>query len=245
MEENFHARRFATRYVKPSNCVKMRNEILKKAVEYLRAGKAVVFPTDTAYGLAVDATNPKAVKRLFQIKQRRPAKPVHIIIADLAMAKRYAKFTPVAEKLFKKFLPGPLTLILPLTPRLAEDGESRRASLSRKGRGIAFGILSAGTGTIGIRMPDNKIALALVRKLGRPITATSANISTSPTAYSISQIEWQFRSEKLKPDLVLDSGKLKKIQPSTMVRLKSGKIEIIRRGPISKKQILKVLKTNN
>src|SRR3989344_4565079 len=125
MDINFQLlrRRFGRKFPRPkicdslrktSNCVKMRNEILKKAVEYLRAGKAVVFPTDTAYGLAVDATNPKAVKRLFQIKQRRPAKPVHIIIADLAMAKRYAKFTPVAEKLFKKFLPGPLTLILPL-----------------------------------------------------------------------------------------------------------------------------------
>src|SRR3990167_3097519 len=120
----------------------MRNEILKKAVEYLRAGKAVVFPTDTAYGLAVDATNPKAVKRLFQIKQRRPAKPVHIIIADLAMAKRYAKFTPVAEKLFKKFLPGPLIFFSPPPPRPAEDGESRRGTPSRKGAGIAFGFLS-------------------------------------------------------------------------------------------------------
>src|SRR3989344_2641882 len=124
----------------------MRNEILKKAVEYLRAGKAVVFPTDTAYGLAVDATNPKAVKRLFQIKQRRPAKPVHIIIADLAMAKRYAKFTPVAEKLFKKFLPGPLTLILPLTPRLAEDGETRRGGPSPPGGGVAFWLCFARAG---------------------------------------------------------------------------------------------------
>src|SRR3990167_9972295 len=125
----------------------MRNEILKKAVEYLRAGKAVVFPTDTAYGLAVDATNPKAVKRLFQIKQRRPAKPVHIIIADLAMAKRYAKFTPVAEKLFKKFLPGPLTLILPLTPRPPPDGEATRGRPSPHGGGVAFWFFFSPGGT--------------------------------------------------------------------------------------------------
>ena len=194
---------------------------IKKVVQYLKRGRAVVFPTDTAYALGVDATNAKAVKRLFKIKQRRPSKPVHIIVSGLKMAKKYAKFTPEAEKLFKKFLPGPLTIIL----------ESRISNLE-SGK-----ILEARTGTIGIRMPKNKLALALVKKLGRPITATSANISTAPTAYSIPQINFQYRNEKLKPDLILDSGKLKKVLPSTMVRLTGNKIIIIRRGPISKRQI--------
>ena len=120
-----------------------------------------------------------------------------------------------------EFLPGPLTIIL----------ESRISNLE-SGK-----ILEARTGTIGIRMPKNKLALALVKKLGRPITATSANISTAPTAYSIPQINFQYRNEKLKPDLILDSGKLKKVLPSTMVRLTGNKIIIIRRGPISKRQI--------
>src|SRR3989344_4795909 len=119
---------------------------IKLALKYLKAGKAIVFPTDTAYALGVDVTNARAVKRLYKIKQRRPAKPVHIVVADLKMAKKYARFTPAAEKLFKKFMPGALTLIL----------ESRMSN-------IEYGrLLEAGTGTIGIRMPKNKIALALV-----------------------------------------------------------------------------------
>lgn len=204
---------------------------IKLAVNFLRAGKAVVFPTDTAYGLGVDATNARAVKRLFRIKKRRPQKPVHIVVASLAMAKKYAKFTPRAEKLFRKFLPGKLTLILPLTP-----------ALSRTGRGGSFRILSASTGTIGIRMPKNRVALELTKKLGRPITGTSANISSAPTAYSIAQIKRQFGKARLQPDLVLDSGKLEKVQPSTMVQLTAeGRVKIIRRGPISKNKILNAL----
>lgn len=194
------------------------------AVQYLKQGRAVVFPTDTAYALGVDATSENAVKRLFKIKKRKPSKPVHVVVSGLAMAKKYAKFTPAAEKLFKKFMPGPLTIILPLN-----------------GRGSAYELLSAGTGTIGIRMPKNKIALALVKKLGKPITATSANVSSAPTAYSVSQINWQYRNEKHKPDLVPGSGKLKHVMASTMVKLTDSRISIIRRGPITKKEIERTL----
>lgn len=204
----------------------------------------MVFPTDTAYGLGVDATNSKAVMRLFKIKKRRPTKPVHIVVSGFAMAKRYAKFSPQAEKLFRKFLPGKLTLILPFKP----PPSSLRARLRRTrsvppqmGEGSSYRTLSAGTGTIGIRMPKDKIALGLVKKLGRPITATSANISSAPTAYSVSQIKWQYRNKKLKPDFYLDGGKLNKVRPSTMVRLTGSRIEILRRGPITKKQILKCI----
>ena len=196
------------------------------AIKFLRQGKAVVYPTDTAYGLGVDATSASAVKRLFQIKRRRPTKPVHIVVADLKMARKYALFLKVAEKLFKKFLPGPITLIL-----------------KSKMKGSAGKLLSAESGTIGIRMPKNRIALELVKKLGRPITATSANLSDAPTAYSILQLKRQFGKVHRQPDAILDSGKLKKIKPSTMVQLLGDKIKIVRPGPISEKQIEKFLKT--
>ena len=202
----------------------MNKSEMKSAVTYLRAGQAVAFPTDTAYALGVDATNARAVKRLFKIKRRRPDKPVHVVVADLKMAKKYAYFTPAAEKLFKKFLPGRITLIL-----------------QSKMKGVSGRLLSAGTGTIGIRMPKNRVALELVKRFGRPITATSANISTAPTAYSVSQITRQFRRSKLQPDLILDSGKLQEVRPSTMVQLKGNKIKILRRGPITKNKILNAL----
>jgi L-threonylcarbamoyladenylate synthase len=194
---------------------------IDQAVTYLKQGKAVVFPTDTAYALGVDMANARAIKQLYQIKKRKPKKPIHIVVSGLAMAKKYARFDPKAEKLFKKFMPGKLTIILP-----------SRMSNRQSGK-----LLEAGTRTIGIRMPKNKVALSLVKKLKRPITATSANISFAPTAYSVTQIKRQFSRQKPKPDLVLDAGILRKVRPSTMVRIAGGQAKIIRRGPITKKQI--------
>src|SRR3989344_5041665 len=128
------------------------------ATWHLKSGQAVVYPTDTANGRGVDATNARAIKKLLKIKQRR-AQPTHIVVSSLVMAKKYAVFSKFAEKLFKMFLPGPLTLALEL--------------------------LSAGTGTIGIRMPDNKIALSLVKKLKHHITTPSANPKGGHVPYTI------------------------------------------------------------
>ena len=167
--------------------VKLNSQYIKLALKYLQAGKAVVYPTDTAYGLGVDATNVKAVKNLFKIKERKN-QPTHIVVADLKMAKQIAEFNPAAEKLFKKFLPGPLTLILELRIKNRESWK----------------LLSAGTGTIGIRMPDHKVALDLVRKLGKPITTPSANPAGGPAPYSAIDSFRQFSGKKYQPDLYLD-----------------------------------------
>lgn len=197
---------------------------IELAVKYLRSGKAVVYPTDTVYGLAVDASNAKAVRKMMQIKERKK-QPVHVIVSSLAMAKKYALFDKTAEKIFKKFLPGPLTLILKLR---IKNRESWRA-------------LSGGTGTIGIRVPDNEVSLELVKKLKKPITTSSANpsahLSRGTTPYSAKDSYEQFKNKKYRPDLYLDSGKLPKRKPSTMIRVKSGKIEMVREGPIKKSQI--------
>jgi len=221
---------------------------MRHAVNILRAGGAVVFPTDTAYALGVDATNTRAVKQLFRIKKRKPTKPVHVVVADLKMAKKYARFTSSEEKLFKKFLPGPLTLILNLKNNPSQLPLSLRGGVPplklRGGEGelLALKILSAGTGTIGIRMPKNRMALELVKKFGRPITATSANVSGTPTAYSVAQIMRQYRGAKFLPDLILGGGKLPRVAPSTMVQLRGNQIDIVRRGPITKTQLINALK---
>lgn len=199
---------------------------IELAFKYLRAGKAVVYPTDTAYGLGVDATNAAAVKRLIKIKQR-PNQPIHVIVKNFSAAKKLAMFGKTAERIFKKFMPGALTLVLDLSPNLSP----------RLGRGV--GLLSAGTGTIGIRMPDNKVALSLVKKFGRPITTPSANPHGGQTPYSVSESVREFRNKKHRPDLYLNAGKLPKTKPSTIVAVKSGKIEVLRKGPITQKQIKK------
>ncbi|PIR97103.1 MAG: threonylcarbamoyl-AMP synthase [Candidatus Doudnabacteria bacterium CG10_big_fil_rev_8_21_14_0_10_41_10] len=200
------------------------------AVKYLKAGKSVVYPTDTSSGLAVDATNVNALKKIYRIKRKKiNSIPMHIVVSSMAQAKKYGVFSETAEKLFKKFLPGPLTLIV----------ESRISKLE-------FGKILAGkTGTIGIRMPKNNIALALVKKLGRPITATSANPSHKHgghDSYTANEVINQFKNRKDKPDLVLDAGRLKKVKPSTMLEVKGRNVKIIRKGPVGKIAILKLLR---
>jgi L-threonylcarbamoyladenylate synthase len=199
---------------------------ITEAVKCLQAGHAVIYPTDTAYGLAVDAYNETAVKKLFKIKERSYRQPVHVLVSSLAMAKQLARFDSLAERVFKKFLPGPLTLILPV----------RTGSR-------AIGTLSGATGTLGIRMAKHKVALALSDALGRPITTTSANIAGGPTPYSAEDAFRNFRSEKFQPDLILDGGKLPKIKPSTLVALERGKVNILRKGPVAKAAIEKVIKS--
>lgn len=201
---------------------------LAEALQALRLGQAVVYPTDTAYGLGVDATNSKAVAALLRIKERRN-QPVHIVVSSLEMAKKYVEFNKTAIKLFKKFLPGPLTLVCAVSPNLSPRQER------------VVKLLSAGTGTLGIRMPENKVALTLVKKFGRPITTPSANPSAhrsgGTTPYSVTDSYQQFRNKKYQPDLYLDAGRLPKRKPSTMVKLTDGKVEILRHGPISEKQL--------
>lgn len=206
---------------------------LELAVKFLKAGKAVVYPTDTSYGLGVDATNAKAVRRLYKIKQRKFNQPVHVIVQNFAAVKKLAMVDTAAERVMKRFWPGPVTVIFDLSPHLSP----------RQGRGVRA--LSAGTGTIGVRMPNNKIALALVKKLNRPITTPSANPPDSLggyDSYSIQESYRQFVDKKHQPDLFLDAGKLPRRRPSTIVRIENGKIKILRKGPITKIQIKRILK---
>lgn len=199
------------------------------AVRYLKDGKTVVYPTDTAYGLAVDATNLVAVRKLYRLKGRDFKKPMHVVVKSLGQAKKLVNFTPLAEKLFKKFLPGALTLVLSV------KNNSPRPPLNLRGGAL----LSAGTGTLGLRMPKNQVALALVKKLGRPITATSANVSGHGAPYVVKEIVEQFSKSGIKPDLIINGGILKKNKPSTIVDLSGPRVRMLRKGPISFKEIQK------
>lgn len=201
---------------------------LKKAAASIKAGKAVVYPTDTSYGLAVSAGKQAAVRRLYKIKGRSFKKPVHIFVHSAEAARKFVKWNDVAEKLARKFLPGPLSMALPLKSP-ANPGVKK---------------LSAGSGYLGIRIVDNKFALYLAKAAG-PITATSANIAGEKggfDSYSAQDVIRQFAGRKYKPDLIIDAGQLKKTKPSTFVKISPEKIEILRPGPISAGQIQKALK---
>src|SRR5690606_31042048 len=117
----------------------------------LRAGNVAAFPTETVYGLGADATNSDAVLKIYETKGRPRFNPLIVHVADLAMAERCVEFSGLARRL-AAFWPGPLTLVLPLRPE---------AGLSD--------IVSAGLSTVGVRVPDHPLALALIRAVGRPL----------------------------------------------------------------------------
>ncbi len=138
----------------------------------------ILYPTDTLYGLGVDATNPEAVGALRALKGRDEKKAISIVVADLAMAEEYAIVTPLAKKLAAQFLPGKLSIVLTATDMLPIE-------------------LTAGTGTVAIRIPDHPVPLQLVKELGKPITATSANIADMPTEASVEAILKQFWRQRI------------------------------------------------
>lgn len=177
-----------------------------------------IYPTETSYGIGCDARDAEAVKKIFKIKGRDAKKTVTLIAADEKMVLKYV-VKPVAEvaRVMDAYWPGPLTLVLPAN------------AYARKM--LAPGIIRKG-GTIGIRVSANQIARELSENIGAPIVATSANQSGEPACYSISAVRRAFKNSPLKPDTVIDEGRLPKRPASTIARYKNKKWEIIRPGPI-------------
>ncbi|MFH1142341.1 MAG: L-threonylcarbamoyladenylate synthase, partial [Candidatus Uhrbacteria bacterium] len=145
------------------------NKKINKAVDVLRSGGTVVFPTETSYGLAVDATNHQAVDRLMKIKGRG-SKTLSVIVSSLAMAKQYVRVEGLAWKLARQFWPGPLTIVLPILGKDARKGVNRNDILTD-----VFPKHCIKDNQIAIRVSAHPIARELSKQLGRPITATSAN----------------------------------------------------------------------
>lgn len=196
---------------------------LKEAASLILAGEVVVYPTDTAYGLAADALSEPAIRKLFSLKGRPPDRPVHIVVPFISEADKYAWLDDVACYLAWRFLPGPLTLVLP-----------RKLSVPD--------LLVAGGETVGIRIPDNRVALELARFAGRPLTATSANVSDMPTTYSVAEVLAQFRGRAEQPALVLDQGPLESLGTSTVLDLTVKPPRVLREGRIRELEIFDALR---
>jgi len=196
--------------------------IAKKAASAILSGGVVAIPTDTAYGLAVNARDPQALAKLDLVKDRPKNKPYPIAVLDLEMARKYAEFNSRAIELARKFWPGALTLIL-----------------KRKKRAK---ILDGKLKTVGVRVPASSFCRALSKILGLPYTITSANFSGKPTAYSAAEIVRQFQNQKYQPDLILDAGRLPAKEISTVADLSGGKVKILREGAIKNKIMFNILK---
>ena len=173
--------------------------VVKKAVKILKSGGLVVYPTETCYGIGVDATNQKAVDKLLAYKTFRQGKPLSIAVTNKDMASNYVTLNTSALNLYQKFLPGPLTVI-------------------SKGQGkVAKGVESE-TKTLGIRIPDYPLVIDIVKLLKKPITATSANASYKKRPYSVGDIlSNTSKKQQGLVDLVIDAGTLPKRPSSTVV----------------------------
>ncbi|KXB07608.1 hypothetical protein AKJ51_00915 [candidate division MSBL1 archaeon SCGC-AAA382A20] len=189
--------------------------LLQNAVESLKSGKLVVYPTETVYGLGADATSDEAVTRVFNAKSRSRDDPVSIAVDSLSMSYYVGKLGPIEETLIRKLLPGPLTVLVEYRPVLSN-------------------ILSAGTGKVGVRVPDQPVTRKLIRLFGGPITSTSANISGKDSPTSVDEALNQLGSSV---DFVIDVGESLIGESSTVVDVVEGEIEIVREGPLSKFEI--------
>ncbi len=182
--------------------------LIDKAVDILRQGGVIIFPTDTVYAYGCDISDKRAIEKIYWIKQIGRNKPLSFIFSDISEISEYVRnISDRAFKIMKKALPGPYTLVFKATklvPKIAITNQK----------------------TIGVRIPKNNIALDLVRTLGRPIMCASVNTVNGEYIVEPRDLEAIYRNEV---DLVIDAGP-KISEPSTVVDLTEGEPVIIREG---------------
>ena len=205
---------------------------LQLAAEALRNGKLVAFPTDTFFALGADATNSAAVENVFLAKGRSPGAPVPVLVADTTMAEQLVRdFPDPLRDLANQFWPGALTIVLPASDAVPD-------------------VVSAGTGTIGLRVPDHVLARRLIALANTPITGTSCNLTGHPPTKDVEAVKQQLGA---KIALCLDGPCGANTSPSTVVGLTytggtsasegrpHSKINLIREGAIDSETIRKIV----
>ncbi len=188
--------------------------LINKTAEVIKLGGLVVYPSDTVYILAVDSTNEKGVKKLLEFKNRWTGKAISVAVLDQKMAEDYVTLNENSKGIYKNLLPGPFTIV--------SEGKHKVAAR-----------IEAENGTLGIRIPNNKYIHDLVELVGKPVTATSANLSGRTPNYSIqSFLRPLSKKKKEMIDLIVDGGKLPKNKPSTVIDATESEIKILRRGDL-------------
>ncbi len=185
---------------------------LKEASRYIKEGKLVLFPTETVYGIGADGLNAEAVKKIFIAKGRASDNPLILHVSNYQMIEQIASdITPLEKKLITNFFPGPLTIVL-------------------KRKNHVPNVVTANLDTVGVRMPENKIAHDLIALANTPIAAPSANISGRPSGTNISDI---FDELNDKVDYIIDGGETKVGLESTVIKVIDNEIHILRPGKIT------------
>jgi L-threonylcarbamoyladenylate synthase len=188
---------------------------IEKGVQLLQKGGVIAFPTDTVYGLGSDAFNPRAVERVYEIKNRPRDQGLPLLVADVEQLPTLAEpISEIAWFLARRFWPGGLTLVL-----------SRKDSLTHH---------LAPAPTIAVRVPNHPVCLALIKGLGKPLTGTSANVSGQPAALTANEVEQQLRG---RIDFIVNGGKCPGGRESTILDVTCEPPTILRQGIISPHEI--------
>ena len=186
----------------------------------IERGEVLAVPTETAYGLVADATSVRAMKHILELKGRRGSKTIPLVIASLRQAQKWARFSDKEKKLAQKYWPGPLTIVL------------------KAKRKLPRGVLSP-RGAIGLRVPGDSWLRKLLFVYGKPLTATSANITGGATPYTVSAVKKSLVKRGLK--YLVNGGRLKRRPTSTIAQIVNGQVKILRPGAVSEKRLRRVV----
>jgi L-threonylcarbamoyladenylate synthase len=167
-----------------------REDLIKSAVDIIRSGGTVVYPTETVYGLGADALSEEAVRKVYRLKRRELSQPISLAVSSFEMVHRVAHIDPESVEILTELLPGPVTVLL------------------RKKDAVPA-VLTAASDVVGVRFPDNEIATRIIDETG-PITSTSANVSGRTPPASVEEVE-------IKADIIINGGRCKYGMPSTVV----------------------------
>ena len=188
-----------------------RETVLSRCRAVIDAGGVIAYPTDTFYGVGVDPRNPRAVRKVFAIKGRKADQPILLLLHDRNDISLWTSgVTPTALRLMERFWPGPLTLVFRAAPQVLPE-------------------LTAGTGTIGLRVPGNDITRALLGAVGHALTGTSANRSGRPSPRTANEVRLELGDSI---DLIIDGGPAMEVLPSTVVDVTEEPPRLIRQGAI-------------
>ncbi|MCX6721547.1 MAG: L-threonylcarbamoyladenylate synthase [Candidatus Staskawiczbacteria bacterium] len=177
-----------------------------KAIKVLLAGGVVICPTDTVYGFLADATNKKAVEKIYKMKKRPRSKPLAVFVKDFKMARSLAEINENQERIVKKYWPGKFTFIFKRKKRIK--------------------IYDGAKNTIALRIPSYKFLNDLLKKINKPLVQTSVNISGQPLLSKINNMKNQLGNKNI---LLIDGGDLPKSKASTIIDLSKSKIEMLRK----------------
>ncbi len=204
-----------------SNIVKINphsinEDIIENAVSLLNRGEIIAFPTDTVYGVGGDIFSETAIDKIYRLKNRLTNKPINALISSENQLKMIAEFIPMdAKSIIEKFWPGPLTIIL-----------KKKKEVSDK--------VTSSLDTIGVRMPNNRIALEIIKKFEKPLATTSANISNKPSPLTADDVYINFQDSL---PMIIDSQEKALGIESTIITFTLPKPQILRIGAITKEEL--------